>query len=224
MPVRSTPTPPAKKTPTTPAIRPLKPSDYPVKASQVIVIDFEGYKDQPPVFAGVWEDGHFRVVILDERFKALVKLGHPFVSYKSTKRFLRHMHQRALVHNKYLVGYSEHEANVFAEYYGDISEVYLNARIPLGRWFTLNDRENRPRPFGLKELMKYFRYKAYKEYPHRGVTAVLTQVLKQLINHDGDIERLTPLAASRWKKLLDYNKQDVLGLLYVMKRAKLLAF
>ncbi|MFM7699486.1 MAG: hypothetical protein ACKO7V_01695, partial [Bacteroidota bacterium] len=99
-----------------------------------------------------------------------------------------------------------------------------NARIPLGRWFTLNDRENRPRPFGLKELMKYFRYKDYQEYPHRGVTAVLTQVLKQLINHDEDIERLTPLAASRWKKLLDYNKQDVLGLMYVMKRAKLLAF
>jgi hypothetical protein len=134
------------------------------------------------------------------------------------------MHQRALVHNKYLVGYSEHEANVFAEYYGDISEVYLNARKPLYRWFTLNDRENRPRPFGLKELMKYFEYKAYKEYPHQGVTTVLTQVLKQQINHDGDIERLTPLAASRWKELLDYNKQDVLGLMYVMKRAKLLAF
>ena len=224
MPVRSTPTTPAKTTPTPPAIRPLKPSDYPVKASRVIVIDFEGYKDQPPVFAGVWEDGHFRVVILDERFKALVKLGHPFVKYQSTKRFLQRMHRRALVHNKYLVGYSEHEANVFAEYYGDISEVYLNARKPLYRWFTLNDRENRPRPFGLKELMKYFEYKAYKEYPHQGVTAVLTQVLNQLINHDGDVERLTPLAASRWKELLDYNKQDVLGLMYVMKRAKLLAF
>ncbi|MBM3446977.1 MAG: hypothetical protein FJX86_04135 [Bacteroidetes bacterium] len=216
MPVRSTPTPPA--------VRPLGPGDYPVNASQFIVIDFEGYRGKPPVFAGVWEDGHFRVVILDERFKALVKLGHPFVKYQSIKTFLHRMYRRALVHNKYLVGYSEHEANVFAEYYGDISEVYLNARKPLGRWFTLNDRENRPRPFGLKELMKYFRYNAYQEYPLKGVTRVLTQVFRQLKNHNGDIERLTPLAASRWKELLDYNKQDVLGLMYVMKRAKILAF
>jgi hypothetical protein len=49
-------------------------------------------------------------------------------------------------------------------------------------------------------------------------------VLNLLINHEGDVQRLTPLAASRWKELLDYNKQDVLGLMYVMKRAKILAF
>ena len=95
--------------------------------------------------------------------------------------------------------------------------------LPLSRWFTLNDRENRPNPFGLKDLMKYFEYKAYKEYPHKGVTSVLTQVLNLLINHEGDVQRLTPLAASRWKELLDYNKQDVMGLMYVMNRAKLLA-
>jgi hypothetical protein len=95
--------------------------------------------------------------------------------------------------------------------------------LPLSRWFTLNDRENRPTPFGLKDLMKYFEYKAYKEYPHKGVTTVLTQVLNLLNNHEGDVQRLTPLAASRWKELLDYNKQDVMGLMYVMKRAKLLA-
>ena len=93
----------------------------------------------------------------------------------------------------------------------------------MGRWFTLNDRENRPNPFGLKDLMKYFEYKAYKEYPHQGVTTVLTQVLNLLNNHEGDVQHLTPLAASRWKELLDYNKQDVLGLMYVMNRAKLLA-
>ena len=224
MPAKTPPTSPVKTTPPPPAVRPLGPSDYPVKASRVIVIDFEGFMGKPPVFAGVWEDGHFRVVIMDERFKALVKLGHPFVKYQSVKTFLHRMHRRALVYNKYLVGYSEHEAKVFAKYYGDISEVYLNARIPLDRWFTLNDRENRPNPFGLKNLMKYFEYKAYKEYPHKCVTTVLTQVLKQQINHGGDIERLTPPAASRWKELLDYNKQDVLGLMYVMKRAKLLAF
>jgi len=223
MPAKTPPTSPVKTTPPPPAIRPLRPKDYPVKASRVIVIDFEGYKDQPPVFAGVWEDGHFRVVILDERFKALVKLGHPFVKYQSIKRFLCRMHRRALLHQKYLVGYSEHESTVFADCYGDISEVYLNARMPLSRWFTLNDRENRPNPFGLKDLMKYFEYKAYKEYPHQGVTSVLTQVLNLLINHEGDVQRLTPLAASRWKELLDYNKQDVLGLMYVLKRAKLLA-
>jgi len=222
MPAKTPPTSPVKTTPP-PAIRPLKPTDYPVNASQVIVIDFEGYKDQPPVFAGVWEDGHFRVVILDERFKALVKLGHPLVKYQSIKTFLLRMHRRALVHQKYLVGYSEHESTVFADCYGDISEVYLNARMPLSRWFTLNDRENRPNPFGLKDLMKYFEYKAYKEYPHKGVTTILSQVLKQLMKHEGDVQRLTPPAASRWKELLDYNKQDVMGLMYVMNRAKLLA-
>ena len=87
----------------------------------------------------------------------------------------------------------------------------------------MKDGQNRPNPFGLKDLMKYFEYKAYKEYPHKGVTTVLTQVLKQLINHEEDVQRLTPLAASRWKELLDYNKQDVMGLMYVMNRAKLLA-
>ena len=95
--------------------------------------------------------------------------------------------------------------------------------LPLSRWFTLNDRENRPTPFGLKDLMKYFEYKAYKEYPHKGVTTILSQVLKQLMKHEGDVQRLTPPAASRWKELLDYNKQDVMGLMYVMNRAKLLA-
>ncbi|MGA1331465.1 MAG: hypothetical protein ACO31H_07930, partial [Bacteroidia bacterium] len=134
----------------------------------IIVIDFEGFKGKPPSMVGIWEKyanrnqhkPNFRTLILDPKLKGLASMENPRVKNQSLKVFMKRISKRARRENKIIIAYSNHELLKFGENGIDISDCYVNARAETKTWFTINKIPNRPKPLGLKPVLKYLNYPA----------------------------------------------------------------
>jgi hypothetical protein len=189
-----------------------------------IVIDFEGFKGQPPSMVGIWEQypdrqtPDFRVLILDPELAGLEKLKFPRAEYQPIKTFMRRISNKCIVFNKKIIAYSTHEKNKFEESGYYIQEHYVNARRKVASWFYHNKPEDRPRPLGLKPVLEYFHYPNLVDYGTHKVTDKIRRIRTQLIRHNQDPTKLSPRALQDWKDLVAYNEQDVRGLVFVMER------
>jgi hypothetical protein len=194
----------------------------------IIVIDFEGFKGKPPSMVGIWEQyhrdhkPHFRTLILDPQLKGLARMENPRVKNQSLKVFLNRIFKRARRENKKIIAYSEHELLKFGESGIDISDCYVNGRKETSRWFSINQKPNRPKPLGLKPVLKYLNYPALIDYGTQRVTEKIKKIKKELIRHKQDPTKLTPLAQENWRDLVAYNEQDVRGVVYVLEQIGLL--
>ena len=194
----------------------------------IIVIDFEGFKDHHPSMVGIWEQyhrdhkPHFRTLILDPQLKGLASMENPRVKNQSLKVFLNRIFKRARREKKKIIAYSEHELLKFGENGFDISDCYVNARAETKTWFTINKIPNRPKPLGLKPVLKYLNYPALIDYGTQRVTEKIKKIKKELIRHKQDPTKLTPLAQENWRDLVAYNEQDVRGVVYVLEQIGLL--
>jgi hypothetical protein len=189
-----------------------------------IVIDFEGFKGQPPSMVGIWEQypdrqtPDFRVLILDPELAGLEKLKFPRAEFQPIKTFMRRISNKCIEFNKKIIAYSTHEKNKFEESGYDIQEHYVNARRKVASWFYHNEPEDRPRPLGLKPVLEYFHYPNLVDYGTHKVTDKIRRIRTQLIRHNQDPTKLSPRALQDWKDLVAYNEQDVRGLVFVMER------
>ena len=194
----------------------------------IIVIDFEGFKGKPPSMVGIWEkypnrnQPYYRVIILDQDLKGLVDIKDLRASYFDLNDFMENIIARARRENKKIIAYSEHELLKFGENGFDISDCYVNARAETKTWFTINKIPNRPKPLGLKPVLKYLNYPALIDYGTQRVTEKIKKIKKELIRHKQDPTKLTPLAQENWRDLVAYNEQDVRGLVYVLEEIGLL--
>jgi hypothetical protein len=194
----------------------------------IIFIDFEGFKGKPPSMVGIWEQyhrdhkPHFRTLILDPQLKGLASMENPRVDYQSLNVFMNRISKRARRENKKIIAYSNHELLKFGENGIDISDCYVNARAETSRWFSINQKSNRPKPLGLKPVLKYLNYPALIDYGTQRVTEKIKRIKNQLILHKQDPTKLTPLAQENWRDLVAYNEQDVRGLVYVLEEIGLL--
>jgi len=194
----------------------------------IIVIDFEGFKGKPPSMVGIWEQYHrdhkpnFRALILDPKLKGLASMENPRVKNQSLKVFMKRISKRARRENKIIIAYSNHELLKFGENGIDISDCYVNARAKTSRWFTIMKKPKRPKPLGLKPVLKYLKYPALVEYGTQRVTEKIKKIKKELIRHKQDPTKLTPLAQENWRDLVAYNEQDVRGVVYVLEQIGLL--
>ena len=194
----------------------------------IIVIDFEGFKDHHPSMVGIWEQyhrdhkPHFRTLILDPQLKGLASMENPRVKNQSLNVFMNRISNRARRENKKIIAYSEHELLKFGESGIDISDCYVNARAETKTWFTINKIPNRPKPLGLKPVLKYLNYPALIDYGTQRVTEKIKRIKNQLILHNQDPTKLTPLAQENWRDLVAYNEQDVRGVVYVLEQIGLL--
>ena len=194
----------------------------------IIVIDFEGFKGKPPSMVGIWEkyanrnQPYYRVIILDQDLKGLVDIKDLRASYVDLIDFMETIIARARRENKKIIAYSEHELLKFGENGIDISDCYVNGRKETSRWFSINQKPNRPTPLGLKPVLKYLNYPALIDYGTQRVTEKIKRIKNQLILHNQDPTKLTPLAQENWRDLVAYNEQDVRGLVYVLEQIGLL--
>ena len=194
----------------------------------IIVIDFEGFKGKPPSMVGIWEkypnrnQPYYRVIILDQDLKGLVDITDLRASYVDLIDFMETIIARARREKKKIIAYSEHELLKFGESGIDISDCYVNARAETKTWFTINKIPNRPKPLGLKPVLKYLNYPALIDYGTQRVTEKIKRIKNQLILHKQDPTKLTPLAQENWRDLVAYNEQDVRGVVYVLEQIGLL--
>ena len=190
-----------------------------------IVIDFEGFKGQPPSMVGIWEQypdrqtPDFCVLILDPELAGLEKLKFPRAEFQPIKTFMRRISNKCIEFNKKIIAYSTHEKNKFQESGYDIQiKYYVNARRKVASWFYHNEPEDRPRPLGLKPVLEYFHYPQLVYYGTHKVTDKIRRIRAQLIHHNQNPTKLSPRALQDWKDLVAYNEQDVRGLVFVMER------
>ena len=185
-----------------------------------VILDFEGFIDKPPSLVGIWHNGIFKTVVFDEDLSGVTVF--PDVELANISSCLKEIMKFCVEHNCKIVGYSERELNVFADYNLDITELYFDARKELKRWYFERKLPNRPKPFALKSVLIHMGYPDYQSFGNRQTTQRIASVKIQLINKNQDYSALTPTVKGKWTKVLKYNKQDVIGLLWALENANLI--
>jgi hypothetical protein len=179
-------------------------------AEKAIYVDFEGFEDQPPSLLGILIDGSLTQVILDSRLTpAAAAKGCQTATIADVAATLKHWCRDG---DRKLVGYSQHELQVFANYSGvDFTAEYRDARMIAKRWWNTCRRGLPRRDNGLKAFLEAIG-KPYPTYfGERKTTARLRAVI-DMLRKRGTYESLTPVVKSKWQKLLSYNAYDCRGM------------
>lgn len=192
-----------------------------MKSNNHIFLDFEGLIDQPPSMAGALVGEKFLQFTLIDDLQGGANAEH--VLHMQLSEFLEFILKYAKTKNCLIVGFTNRELDVFLERgFSDAEKYYYNAHKALKKWFNKNHYQDRPRPFALKAILEFWDY-PLKSYGQRQTTQRIEHVRKQLIRNEQDFSQLTAVAKQKWTKVLNYNKQDVLGLKFAMDKAGLLS-
>ena len=122
-----------------------------------IFIDFEGKMNLPPSFVGILFAGEFKQIILTDTLLGCV--GPTKVTYQPLKEFLQETLDLADKHQTKICAFSTLERDVFLKNgIPEIEKYYFNAHKELKKWFNVNHRDKRPRPFSLSNVLLFFEY------------------------------------------------------------------
>jgi hypothetical protein len=180
------------------------------EAQKAIYVDFEGFQGQSPSLIGILADGSLTQVVLDSRLNtAAAAKGCRMDSILDVATTLKRWCQDG---GRKLVGYSQHELQVFAEYAGvDFTAEYRDARMIAKRWWN-KCRPGAPRQDnGLKTFLEAIGRPYPTCFGEQKVTSRLRAVINMLGNR-GTYDALTPVVKSKWQKLLSYNEYDCRGM------------
>lgn len=182
-------------------------------------MDFEGYMDAPPSFVGIYFQGEFRQIVLTENLKGCE--GHSGVVFQPLREFLSESISLAVMHNVKICGFTTREMEVFLEAgLPEIENHYFNVHKALKKWFNQNHHATRPRPFSLDKILEFFNY-PLKSYGFQQATQRIRSMETQLIRHNQDFTKVTPVTKSKWTRVLNYNRQDVEGMMFALKSASI---
>jgi len=196
-----------------------------ISRNALMFLDFEGLIKEDPAIVGVWSDEKFRMVVLDPRLIGMIQspLAHEIpISFQSINDFLEHTIRRVRKENKTIVAFSEREKHVFESQDLDVTDCYWNAHKNLKNWFKQKDSVNRPRPFTLDSILRYFSYPSYTDYGEKQATQRIVYVRNMLESRGQNYSNLTHVAKSKCTKLIRYNQQDVNGLVFALEQAGLI--
>jgi len=181
-----------------------------------IFIDFEGKMNLPPSFVGILFAGEFKQIILTDTLLGCV--GPTRVTYQPLKEFLQETLDLADKHQTKICAFSTLERDVFLKNgIPEIEKYYFNAHKELKKWFKVNQRDIRPRPFSLSNVLLFFEYPLVS-YGDRQATQRISAMERALKTHEQNYAKVTPVVKGKWTKVLNYNKQDVEGMKFALER------
>ena len=202
-----------------------------VEAARALHLDFEGFKNGPPVFAGVRVDGGWTATVFGDVAPDLVPAaeakGLPVATLDA---FLDKTAEWAVAEDRVVTGFSTREFMVFEE--RGVAADHLRSRfvnlLPLGRRWR---RETHPAAEARVKAVRARRKRSGRwvgghgntlldfakllEAPRRAsygkgcTTSRLRHVMTQ-VERRGDFSRLTPTAKGKWTRVLQHNETDCL--------------
>ncbi|MBM3410614.1 MAG: hypothetical protein FJY18_03165 [Bacteroidetes bacterium] len=197
-----------------------------ISRDNLIFIDFEGLIKEDPAIVGVWSDEKFKLVVLDQRLIGILQspLAQEIpISFQTITDFLEHTLQRVRNEKKKIVAFSDREKHVFESKDLDVTDHYWNAHKDLKKWFKKNDPVNRPKPFALDSILRYFSYPTHTDYGEKQATQRIVHVRNMLESRGQNYSKLTHVAKSKCTKLIRYNQQDVEGLIFALEKSALIS-
>lgn len=197
-----------------------------ISRDNLIFIDFEGLIKEDPAIVGVWSNEKFKLVVLDQRLIGILQspLAQEIpISFQTITDFLEHTLQRVRNESKKIVAFSDREKHVFESKDLDVTGHYWNAHKDLKKWFRENDPVNRPKPFALDSILRYFSYPSHTDYGEKQATQRIVHVRNMLESRGQNYSKLTNVAKSKCTKLIRYNKQDVEGLIFALEKSALIS-
>jgi hypothetical protein len=172
-----------------------------------IIIDFEGPKDGPPEFVGVWYQGKFETIFFSEVFESC-QTYYPNLKVQSLDEFGKWIEGKILEGYK-IIAYSTLEGTVLIPLVSndDISYWYRDAH----KYFKFHSKMwrgvRRPRPFTLSSVLDRLGIEE-RQYGNQQASQRIRYVKEQLIRR-GDYNDLTPTAKAKLTKVIRYNEDDV---------------
>jgi len=182
----------------------------PAEAERAIYVDFEGFMNKPPSLLGILIDGSLAQVVLDSQLTSAARAkGCETAALCDVAAELK---RRCVEEQRRLVGYSQHELDVFLEYTGiDFGNDYGDARMVAKRWWNIC-RPGVPRPDnGLKAFLEAIGQPMPAHFGERKATSRLKAVI-DMLSKRGSYNQLTPVVKAKWRKLLNYNAHDCHGM------------
>lgn len=182
-----------------------------IKANdKLYYIDYEGFVGHQPSIAGLWHDGRFEQYTFEPILAPLaLDLGVTYLTWTEWNAKLHGLKLRGFL----AVGYTMHEAESTPDM-GQPEAWYRNAQWFLKRQVAWS-KATRPRNWTLDGVAGHLGFKL-KRYGTKQATQRLRYTL-QFAERYGDIRHFTPTAKAKWAKLLNYNRQDVESLKYVLE-------
>ena len=210
------------------------------RLERAIFLDFESFKNGPPILAGVQFDGHFEQVVFDPRLRQAAK--HKELKSVDLHRWLKQLVKRAVEEDRLVVAFSTAESTTLEALGIPLpANRYVNAlkiakswrwklhrpvakqvRSNLRRWRNSTKNHLRNRWFAregnrLTDFAKLADVTPPGKYGSGKVTTWLRTVLGQL-DRRNDFTRLTPRAKGKWTSVLNHNRFDVTGLAMTIKK------
>jgi hypothetical protein len=213
-----------RRQPRTATVSRLTPPDL----KRAIFLDFESFKDGPPLLAGTLIDGVFKQIVLDERLRlAATCKGIPF---RKLIDFVERLVEKAESEARNIVGFSTKERNDIRENSGhDVSSRYVNMLTLAKKWRKrfhgsrheevkrMRERMRRRGQYingegnRLTDFANIIGFPPSRCYGHGHEASRLRYVIGQLMRR-GRYEALTPVAKAKWTKALKHNDYDVRAL------------
>lgn len=163
-----------------------------------------------PALAGVAWDGRFKQVV----FSAGLQKVQPAESleFQDGHLFMKQLVQLAQTEGRKIVAFSTHEREVAAALLGvDLGPTYVNANLLARAWYRRTYGHSQERPGGLKDYLKCIAYPRQAFLGERQTTQRLRAV-EDMLARRGEFGLLTPVVKSKWSKVLQHNRIDVLGM------------
>ena len=202
-----------------------------VEAARALHLDFEGFKNGPPVFAGIRVDGGWTATVFGDVAPDLVPAAEAKgLAVTTLDAFLNKTVDRAVTEDRMVTGFSVREFQVFEE--RGVASDHLRSRfvnlLPLGRRWR---RETHPAAEARVKAVRARRKRSGRwvgghgntlldfakllEAPRRAsygkvcTTSRLRHVMTQ-VERRGEFSRLTPTAKGKWTRVLQHNETDCL--------------
>jgi len=180
------------------------------EAKRAICIDFEGFVDKEPSLIGIAIGAKLKQVALDPGLGLAAKAKRMRVQIGELT--VRALLEQADKEKRRIVGFSQHEKRVCKAFYGlDLSPFYADARLIAKKWMAKANPNLRRRTKSLKDYMKLIDYKRRSYLGERQSTQRIRAV-RDMCAKRGSYEALTRTVKGKWTKLLEHNKDDVLGM------------
>jgi hypothetical protein len=193
-----------------------------LEAFRAIYIDFEGFKDMAPTFAGVLIEDSFEQVLFD--IDLTLAGANNKLNVVEPSDFLRTLVNKAKFENRRIIGYSSHEKTVFNHFFGlDISSYYADARLIAKTLRKTTLKEFNPKPKTLTEYLHAIGYPK-KDAAIKKTTSRINSVKKMLLDRkakygDRAFDELTHTVKGKWTRVLNHNHDDVFGMRYLVSLA-----
>jgi hypothetical protein len=190
------------------------------EALRALYIDFEGEKDKTPVLLGVLRRGqgarpYVHSHILDRDFAA-------FARVTSLHDAVLNVVMRAEKGDRRIVAWTEHELKVVRTLANEDPNLvarfearFANAKRLAERWRNRVHAGEKPDDGRLSSYLAFVGY----EVPPEGAPGDVGETIRTLRNRLARGQALTALQAERWRRLVEHNRHDCVG----MRRLTLMA-